>query len=77
MTVANLGLAVDSGPVARAAVDLDKLVASSNSADVAVTKLGTSSDKAFMQVSNGAGVACRSALRCKDENYRCKFIPSG
>jgi lambda family phage tail tape measure protein len=55
MTVANLGLAVDSGPVARAAVDLDKLVASSNSADVAVTKLGTSSDKAFMQVSNGAG----------------------
>ncbi len=55
MTIASLGLAVDSAPAARAAVDLDKLVVSSTSAEAAVTKLGTSSNAAMAKVGAGAG----------------------
>lgn len=55
MTIASLGLAVDSAPAARAAVDLDKLVVSSANAETAVTKLGTSSNSALAKVGAGAG----------------------
>lgn len=55
MTIASLGLAVDSAPAARAAVDLDKLAAASGTAEVAVTKLGTSSTAAMSKVGAGAG----------------------
>jgi lambda family phage tail tape measure protein len=55
MTIASLGLAVDSTPAQRAAVDLDKLAASSAVAEQAVNKLGTTAPVALAKVAAGAG----------------------
>lgn len=67
MTIANLGIAVDSSPAARAAVDLDKLVVSSASADAAVTKLGTSSTAAFAKVGTGAGAVSQQLRQAAND----------
>ncbi|MGO4449120.1 phage tail length tape measure family protein [Phyllobacterium sp. TAF24] len=55
MTIASLGLAVDSGPAVRATVDLDKLAASSAVAEQAVNKLGTTAPAALSKVAIGTG----------------------
>ena len=75
MTVANLGLAVDSGPVARAAVDLDKLAASSATAEQAVNKLGTSAPAAFTKMSSGAGAISQKLREAANdaESFRARI----
>ncbi|MGN8022151.1 phage tail length tape measure family protein [Phyllobacterium sp. 22229] len=55
MTIASLGLAVDSAPAVRAAVDLDKLAGSSATAEAAVARLGTSTSGVMGKIGAGAG----------------------
>lgn len=55
MTIASLGLAVDSSPAVRAAVDLDKLTTAAVSTETAVNKLGTSAPAALAKVAAGTG----------------------
>ncbi len=55
MTVAQLGIAIDTSPAVRAAVDLDKLAISSESVEKAVNKLGSTAPSNLNKVATSTG----------------------
>ncbi|MBZ3695992.1 phage tail tape measure protein [Phyllobacterium calauticae] len=67
MTVAQLGLAVDSNPVVRAAVDLDKLSKSAETAEKSAQKMGAATDKAFDKIGQGAGAISQKLRRAAED----------
>lgn len=67
MTIANLGLSVDSQPAVRAAVDLDKLAVSSEKAETAVKQLGTSTDASMSKVASGTGAISQKLRKTAED----------